>query len=1272
MSIPLNQLLPKEIEHLDADELVRLLHRLLHCEARHRQLRTPEILVPFQINVPDGGRDGKWHTDIGSHEYIPRALTYYQCKAEHITAADCEKEVAPEKKNEDGKITYVVKDRVREVLSQGGCYAFFSSKHEIKPKEHDELEHIVRKRLRLANFTPHADAKIEFLGCNRIADWTNRFPSAVRFVREITKDQGGIHYHTMESWQKQLMPQGRYFSNEVLSGKISAIRAALSEGKTRVIRLTGLSGLGKTRLAFEALKNVPNDAVTANALGAATIYLSYDDVRDGLMNFINHLVSGDYSAIIVIDDCPGNVHDRIVDVIKPSALSVVTIFHEPQEQRQDTLPLTIEPEALGDVVEKILRESPHLLAQGEDAIKAVAAFAEGFPQIARLLVEFRRAPSMQELSDRAGLFRKLLSGRAPPDDPTLNTVQSLAIFRTIGGSRQKLDADLEVIRTTFCPHVSAVNFRRVIEEQKRRRIVQQTADTLTVAPRPLAVALTAGFLPICPGNWKDHLAVLTNAELVTAFARRIEELELSDKADELGRLFAEEKIPFDDAEYLITGTTASQVFRALTVLNPSSACKVAQKTIGRLSLERLGQATHARRSLVRALEIMVWGQTTFSPAAPLLLKLAAAENEAWSNNATGEFGQLFRLFLSGTTVPASERLPVIRDALDSDEPRIRRVAVRALGAALQDGGYTRMSDTTLAGKRDANKDWRPTTHDEIFAYWKECYLILQRLITANSPESELAKDILGQNMHGILNSRLLLDLELDFKRLANHVNGLWPDMKASIRLLLEHRENLTAEHRAALERWRDYLTPPAAATDERLRDVVTKPGRHHRKGADGHYIDLSQLEAESLAGEIARTGFDLRPHLAMLLIGEQQQAIAFGTALARHHPMARAFMEEALQAWPNLKSEARNESLVRGLMFGLPDRSYQTAILERVATDLRLIDLLIPLTGALSPVTETDFLRIRAAVERGQIPVELLRNLIPGLPLRALPDAFLKIQLEDIAHARKETVPTLFEVLFLHCHGETAKFDYFRDTFRQFALTPGLPILDTHLGWEWHEVVQSLIASSADEKWLGDLAHYIVSVLRENETFIGTDYLRKVAIQLLRKAPAVAWPAFADALAASEGMLRFTAAEFLGSGSHGFDDHGEDLPIWQIPQPQFEAWINEHLDLVPLLLDRMQLYTVTKDEAGIEHFHWHPYALLLLARAPDEAEALNEVFGNLFSFGSTGSRIPYWQRRRALASALADSPSPRLRRIGGVLTERIDEAIEHTRREELNEQARHR
>jgi hypothetical protein len=113
-----------------------------------------------------------------------------------------------------------------------------------------------------------------------------------------------------------------------------------------------------------------------------------------------------------------------------------------------------------------------------------------------------------------------------------------------------------------------------------------------------------------------------------------------------------------------------------------------------------------------------------------------------------------------------------------------------------------------------------------------------------------------------------------------------------------------------------------------------------------------------------------------------------------------------------------------------------------------------------------------------------------------------------------------------------------------------------------------------------------------------------------------------------------------------------------------------HPQFIPRLLDQIQLFIVVQDVAGVQSYRWHPFSLELLQQGQDEETLLNELYGNLFSFGSTGSRIPYWERRLALAQVLGASENAKLRRIGRALVDRITVMIEHIKREEQNEQAR--
>ena len=204
----------------------------------------------------------------------------------------------PEIAAKDGDGNFHAKARVKEILEGGGCYAFFSNNHEVKPSNNQDINTVARDQLEKAGVTPAPGAIIEFYGCNRIADWTNKFPAAVRYVREVTMGFGGLHYFTFNGWTKLADASGPFFENDAIANKIKTIRDTLLAGKTRMIRMTGLSGVGKSRLIYEAIKSSGNGNALQDSLAAACIYLSYESVSTDLLGLIGHFADNGYAAII--------------------------------------------------------------------------------------------------------------------------------------------------------------------------------------------------------------------------------------------------------------------------------------------------------------------------------------------------------------------------------------------------------------------------------------------------------------------------------------------------------------------------------------------------------------------------------------------------------------------------------------------------------------------------------------------------------------------------------------------------------------------------------------------------------------------------------------------------------------------------------------------------------------------------------------------------------------------------------------------------------------
>jgi len=612
---------------------------------------------------------------------------------------------------------------------------------------------------------------------------------------------------------------------------------------------------------------------------------------------------------------------------------------------------------------------------------------------------------------------------------------------------------------------------------------------------------------------------------------------------------------------------------------------------------------------------------------------------------------------------------VIKAGLESDESHVKRVAIEALGAALNFRYFSRMGDMTLGGKRDANFDWRPKSNREALDYWRECFRILRSRILADGGDQDAAKTSLGKNIAVVLRTPLLLELESELLELCQQLDHLWPEVKDQIKTILDIHNDLTDAHRAALLRLKEYLTPADSDLASKVRDIVVKPGWHHRKEADDSYTDVSREEAERFASELAAKETDIVSLLPQLLLGEQQQGFCFGAVLGKAHPRAKELVEAVLSTWPTLEPKERNTTFFSGLMRGMGGESeFLAKALEQIAAEPTLIDLLVPGTASLDTVSEEDFVRIRKAVAESRLEPWRLRNLIQGLPLRMLPRTFLVDEFTGILNAKPESAQVLFEVLFLHCHGDAKRFEDFADLFRTLLLAKGLVLGDSHFGWRWHEVALKLIAITGDVEWLKSISRFICEALVASETWVGTDYLGVVASKLFEKAPAETWSSFGYALSAGDDFQKYVLSEFLGKSGSSFDDTGS--PLWSLPEDQFRSWVGANQTLVPLILGKISLYTVEKLENGQEAFKWHPHALVLLGEGAIEEELERALKGNLFSFGSTGSRVPYLEKRLALVRRLFDTGDARLARIARRVQDWLTDEIERTKREELNEHAR--
>jgi hypothetical protein len=166
---------PAQIKRLDADALVDLMRRLLHAEARATGLPLSGIHVPAQINVPDGGEDGRivWEGGSDRTDYLPRRHTALQAKATDVTATSLRTETQTSAATKGRRNQKAEKSTLRPVLVEaiaaGGAHIVCTTES-LTPKQKGPLLAALRAGIEDAGYDPSAIA-IDIYDGNKLAVW---------------------------------------------------------------------------------------------------------------------------------------------------------------------------------------------------------------------------------------------------------------------------------------------------------------------------------------------------------------------------------------------------------------------------------------------------------------------------------------------------------------------------------------------------------------------------------------------------------------------------------------------------------------------------------------------------------------------------------------------------------------------------------------------------------------------------------------------------------------------------------------------------------------------------------------------------------------------------------------------------------------------------------------------------------------------------------------------------------------------------------------------
>jgi hypothetical protein len=888
MPIPL-QVTAETIKSLTPDSAVNIIRDLLWSEASCLQVGNIIINVSSDIDTADGGIDAEVSgVPTGSKiTLLSEGYTAYQIKSGSSFKLRTKSDIpqilfAKKAPGAPVKQPRPLLPRVKQCLERNGTFVVLVMGSDAPPS--CDIVHEIIESLEKVD-SAYSSAKVKVYYANTIATLLDPYPALRLKVLGAHGEQFYIH----EEWSNLADMTFPLHCGDDQASFLNNLAGALRSNDSPVhVRVTGDAGVGKTRLVLEATKH--------DDLRSQVIYFTSPDIFHQSQVIRRTLLSDNTaSAILVVDECDGEQCSHLWNNLRSSSpqIKLITIFIE--EDKVPGVNLLNVPPLADDNIRKILEE----YVTPDTANRWLQA-CSGSPRAAHILGQnLQLNPDDPLRSARSySQWDRFIAGKAIMDDRNefqsrKNLLTYLALFKWIGfGNPYNIEGRLVQRKISMELQISRADFENAIRLLRERKLLQGNA-TLHISPKILHIWLWQEW-------WEAHGA---HGQFNIEEFRRIGDNDepaflsedLLDSMFEMFRYARNTKVAHALVQRLLSNDgiftqevlnteQGSRFFWSLAEADPPGALTCLNRSIGNLVVDQLLDFGPGRRNVLFALQGLAVWKNEFDSAARLLLAFAEAENESWSNNASGMFLELFWIGpgpVAATESSFSDRFPIIQEALRSESRRRRSLGRQACGAALKTNDFTRVLGVEHQGLNNEPKLWFPQTWQELCSYYRLTWQELEStLSTEDSVERAETTQIMLDRARGLNRLQPLSEMVagtlawLVEKEFCNRLTVLQKVLE-----LLTYETDQPPDVRNVWIRLRETLT--GSSFEELLHRYVGLDLTHERverttngvRNRDSHILDLATRSVQNPT--------ILAPELPWLMTDEAKNGDEFGHALGQ-------------------------------------------------------------------------------------------------------------------------------------------------------------------------------------------------------------------------------------------------------------------------------------------------------------------------------------------------------------------------------------------------------
>ena len=1209
----------EHVTAMEAPAFAYLLRRLLTAESTAHDLPKWPIHVPSNPNAPDGGEDGRIEWEGGPEEtpFLPCRRIVFQLKNKRVGVREAADEVM--RRPQEGTPRRA-KEQVEKVVRDGGCYIILCS-HRYVHKEIQRREQSILKALGESGLSVR-DSQVEFRDADGIATWVNEYPAVAVWVLEQTQPGSVGPFRSWAQWKCRSEHNRTLWIEDERLPRLRTRLMQEAVGPRGVLHLTGLSGVGKSRLLLEAF----GSGELADAFRDLVMYADESEHEPAaITGAVRSLADTGRQAIVVVDQCTSGTRESLANMVREdsSRLSLVTVEDEVRSDNRDPHQMLIE-QASDNVIEGIVGH----LASGLPAqdMRRLVRFGQGFPEFA---VSVASAWSTSKPIGHVTEHRYVMTFLQAEihENPKL-IVQSAQLLATFGLVGIDEDSDDQLDAVARVGGLDAQELNQGIQHLADIGAARRRGTLYALEPRPVGLYLAERqWKAWTPTRWGEVLAGDLSPEYRVSAARQLRLLNTTEVSRRVVKRICRRGGPLDNPEQ-VSDSACAEMLAALVEVDARCAVDLLGHTLS--GIDDLKEIRgEARRNLVWTLMKAAFPEDTFGRAACLLLRLAIAENESYTDNATGVLAELFPLILGSTAADSGRRLKFLRHAAVSSDPKQRIVVVEALTKGIKTEHFERMAGPETHGLRPSLDSWQPTTRAEATDYLEQCARLLAEFATVDDEAGASARYELAEGFRSFISSELIgIDIieaialrVLDYRR---H----WPEAIDALESHLEF-DDCAAAQSERVNDLIDRLQPQDLAL--RTLDLVSQcPGMYSRDAGldDDARENLLGEDIPRLAGELLGQRDVLRRVLPALCSRPRSQARWLGECIARQADSALDVLEMVKDGYVRASEGDRNDELLTGFLCGLrKGDSEAVERFKREAAESAQFAATLPHVCRSRGVTADDVKLVLQALEARLLPPDRLEAWMIRGCLESVPASDLAPLFDTILEHSAEGFFTAIGLLNSHCRGTGDKLDQFLPQVRKAAekVTEWeRPAFREIAGSDFETLMGRVLKRGSDDPDAQAVAASLASGFVQSLGSRTARMLERLLPTLLADFAGVTLPFIGAAILAANSkvwLLEFALRGRVGPAL-------ERTPVMaRVPEETLIAWCKDHPDSAPAFA-AATLPVLATAEDGTARPVLHP----TMARVIDEfggCEGVLESVGrNMTTFtwvGSPSSRLKLYR-----------------------------------------------